>query len=149
MKKYWPLVLLAAFIAIGAVTSLQDQYGRKVPRATTWVAVNDEFIETSGTYSSSAENIAQTIYHGIWWQCYRNNGTIKIEALQASTGTAADFVECEDSACEDVVEGETGTSAHTKSLFLTPQEYLKIKLTETGGSGSAYCTVRVYLSGGG
>ena len=134
---------------MGARISLQDQDGRLVPIARTWVAVNDEFVETSGTYTSDAENISQTIYHGIWWQCRKNNGTIKIEALQASTDTAADFVECEDTACEDVVTSETGTSAHTKSLFLTPQEYLKIKLTETGGSGSAYCTVRVYLAGGG
>ena len=149
MKKYWPIVLLAAFFAIGAHISLQDRWGRLVPRAEVWTAIDDRHVPASTSIVSEAYDISQTVYHGVWWQCDQNNGTIKLEVEQAGASIAAEFAECEDDACADIEEEETGTSAHIKSLWLSPMQYLRIKLTETGGSGSAYCTVKVYVAGGG
>jgi len=104
---------------------------------------NAEALTASGTSTSDPINLNNRANMGFFCLQYTisGSGTVKIEYLLSIDGTNYN----EPSTAVDIGSGLTAATGQLLSFEPEPAQFMKIKITETGGASTATVTIDLFI----
>lgn len=136
-------VALSVTLAHAAVVTVLSP--DNVPLGGVVALVSAETINGTGSFTSSAVDLARGLYFGAWYLCTSATGTpaIKIEWQESPTTTDTDFV-----VTNTLESSLTAETAQLKAIAPPPMRYGQVKVTGVGANpADTVCTLKVFLQG--